>query len=382
MISGSMDHNQPMAPFLTAERAALADSVRAFTANQIAPNLPEWERAGELPRDLHKQAAALGLLGVGYPEDVGGSGGDLGDVCVVTEAVLAGGGSGGVIAGLFTHGIAIPHIIDSGNQDLIEQWVRPVLAGEKIACLAVTEPGGGSDVANLGTRADGSGDSWVLNGSKTFITSGARADVAVVAARIHSTPGAAGVGLFAVPTDQRGFQVTRTLDKLGWHCSDTAEIGLVDARGELITADGFASLARHFATERLSLGVTGYATAARCVDLARDWIMARETFGRPLAARQVVRHMFVEMNRVTEVARSFIRGVADEQITVLDAIYAKKTGVDCAAFVTDRAVQLLGGMGYVSDGEVERHYRDARILGIGGGADEVMADLAARLLGL
>ena len=165
-----------MAPFLTAERAGLADSVRAFTANQIAPNLPEWERAGELPRDLHKQAAALGLLGVGYPEDVGGSGGDLGDVCVVTEAVLAGGGSGGVIAGLFTHGIAIPHIIDSGNQDLIEQWVRPVLAGEKIACLAVTEPGGGSDVANLRTRADGSGDSWVLNGSKTFITSGARAD--------------------------------------------------------------------------------------------------------------------------------------------------------------------------------------------------------------
>lgn len=367
---------------MTAERAALADTVRTFTADRIAPNLSHWELAGELPRDLHQQAAELGLLGIGYPEDMGGSGGDLGDVCVVTEAVLAGGGSGGVIAGLFTHGIAIPHIIDTGDPDLIDQWVRPVLAGRMIACLAVTEPGGGSDVANLRTRADESGDGWVLNGSKTFITSGARADMAVVAARIRNTPGAPGVGLFAVPTDQRGFQVTRRLDKMGWHCSDTAEIGLIDARAQLITAEGFASLARHFATERLSLGVSGYATAARCVDLTRDWITARETFGRPLATRQVVRHTFVEMNRVTEVARSYIRGVAGGDVTVLDAIYAKKTGVDCAAFVTDRAVQLLGGMGYVAEGEVERHYRDARILGIGGGADEVMADLAAKLLGL
>lgn len=189
--------------------------------------------------------------------------------------------------------------------------------------------------------------------------------------------------MFAVATDQPGYEVTSRLEKMGWHCSDTAELGLVDARAELITEEGFASLARHFAVERLSLGVTGYATAARCLDLTRAWITARETFGRPLSTRQVVRHMFVEMNRVTDVARSYIRGIADaDEVTVLDAIFAKKTGVDCAAYVTDRAVQLLGGMGYVGDGEVERHYRDARILGIGGGADEVMADLAARLLGL
>lgn len=368
---------------MTEERAALAATVRDFTAEQIAPNLHQWEREGELPRELHKRAAAIGLLGIGYDESVGGSGGDLGDVCVVTEAVLDGGGSGGVIAGLLTHGIAIPHIIDSGNEDLIDRWVRPVLAGEKIACLGVTEPDGGSDVANLRTRADASGDSWELNGSKTFITSGARADVAVVAARIRNAPGAAGVGLFAVPTDQPGYQVTSRLEKMGWHCSDTAELGLVDARAELITEEGFASLARHFATERLSLGVTGYATAARCVELTREWIRQRETFGRPLSTRQVVRHTFVEMNRRTDVARSYIRSMATAgDVTVLDAIYAKQTGVNCAAYVTDRAVQLLGGMGYVAEGEVERHYRDARILGIGGGADEVMADLAARLLGL
>lgn len=369
-------------PFMTAERLALAQTVRDFTADQIAPNLRDWERAGEIPTALHEHAAELGLLGVGYPEEVGGSGGDLVDVCTVTESVLAGGGSGGIIAGLFTHGIAIPHLIDTGDQDLIDAWVRPVLAGNKIACLAVTEPGGGSDVAHLRTRADEAADGWVLNGSKTFITSGARADVAVVAARVRNAPGAQGVGLFAVPTDQPGFQATRIRDKMGWHCSDTAEIGLVDAHATLVTEQGFASLARHFATERLSLGVTGYATAARCVDLTRDWITQRETFGRPLSGRQVVRHTYVEMNRITDVARSYIRGVASGDITVLDAIYAKKTGVDCAAFVTDRAVQLLGGMGYVGDGEVERHYRDARILGIGGGADEVMADLAARLLGL
>ncbi|MBK6764524.1 MAG: acyl-CoA dehydrogenase family protein [Micrococcales bacterium] len=368
--------------FMTEERAALAQTVRAFTAEHIAPHMDTWEREGELPRELHKQAAGLGLLGVGYPEDVGGSGGDLGDVIVVTESVLSGGGSGGVIAGLFTHGIAIPHIIDSGNPDLIDRWVRPVLAGEKIACLGVTEPGGGSDVANLRTRADESGDGWVLNGSKTFITSGARADVAVVAARVRGESGAAGIGLFAVPTDQQGFHVTSRLEKMGWHCSDTAELGLVDARAELITDQGFASLARHFATERLSLGVTGYATAARCLDLTRAWITERETFGRPLSTRQVVRHTFVDMNRRTDVARSYVHALAEApEVGVLDAIYAKQTGVNCAAFVTDRAVQLLGGMGYAR-GEVERHYRDARILGIGGGADEVMADLAARLLGL
>lgn len=369
--------------FMTPEREALGKTVRAFTEDHIAGNLREWEKSGEIPRSLHKQAAELGLLGIGHDESVGGSGGDVGDVCVVTEAVLAGGGSGGIIAGLFTHGIAIPHIIDSANTDLIDTWVRPVLAGDKIACLAVTEPGGGSDVANLRTRADESGVGWVLNGSKTYITSGARADVAVVAARLGDKPGAAGIGLFAVPTDQPGFQVTGRLEKMGWHCSDTAEIGLVDASATLITADGFASLARHFAVERLTLGVTGYATAARCVDLARQWITARETFGRPLSTRQVIRHTFVEMSRRTEVARSYIRGVAEQDdISVLDAIYAKQTGVNCADYVTDRAVQLLGGMGYVADGEVDRHYRDARILGIGGGADEVMADLAARLLGL
>lgn len=369
--------------FLTEERVALARTVHDFTVQHIVPDLPEWERAGQLPRELHKQAAALGLLGVGYPESVGGSGGELADAYVVTEAILAAGGSGGVIAGLFTHGIAIPHVIDSGNQELIDRWVRPVLAGERIACLGVTEPDGGSDVANLRTRAEESGGAWVLNGSKTFITSGARADVAVVAARLRGTPGAAGVGLFAVPTDQPGYQVTSRLTKMGWHCSDTAELGLVDARGDLITEDGFASLARHFATERLSLGVTGYATSARCVDLTRQWIQQRETFGRPLSTRQVVRHTFVEMTRRTEVARNYIRSVAtNPDATLLDAIYAKQTGVNCASYVTDRAVQLLGGMGYVSEGEVERHYRDARILGIGGGADEVMADLAARLLGL
>lgn len=369
--------------FMTDERTALVETVRDFTTEHIAPNMAEWERDGELPRNLHKQAAALGLLGIGYDESVGGSGGDLRDVCAVTEAVLAGGGSGGVVAGLFTHGIAIPHILDTKDPDLIDRWVRPVLAGEMIACLGVTEPDGGSDVANLRTRAEESGDGWVLNGSKTFITSGARADVAVVAARLHGAPGAAGVGLFAVPTDQPGYRVTSRLTKMGWHCSDTAELGLVDAQGELITAEGFGSLARHFATERLSLGVTGYATASRCVDLTRDWITERETFGRPLSTRQVVRHTFVEMNRRTDVARSYIRSIADsDDVTVLDAIYAKQTGVNCAAFVTDRAVQLLGGMGYMAEGEVERHYRDARILGIGGGADEVMADLAARLLGL
>ncbi len=176
---------------------------------------------------------------------------------------------------------------------------------------------------------------------------------------------------------------------MGWHCSDTAELSFAGVRvpqADLLGAEqGFASLARHFAVERLNIAVMGYATAQRCLDLTLEWVRERETFGRPLASRQVVRHTLVEMHRRTDVARRYARDVAvrlaaGEQVT-LEAVLAKQTGVEAAEYVADRAVQLHGGMGYMRECEVERHYRDVRILGIGGGATEVMTDLAARLMG-
>lgn len=395
------------------ERQALAALVSEFTSAQIVPNLRDWETAGEIPRSLQRAAGELGLLGLTYPDWVGGSGGDLRDVVVMTESVLAAGGSGGLIAGLFTHGISIPHVFDAavrrraagddaGAGVLIDEVVRPTLAGEAMTALGVTEPDGGSDVASLRTVAEPIGDdAWRINGSKAYITSGARADFVVVAARAFGE-GAAGVALFAVPTDSPGFSVVRRMAKMGWHCSDTAELSLVDVEvpaTHLLTSGpglGFASLARHFAVERVSLAVTAYATAQRCLDLTVAWVRQRETFGRPLVDRQVVRHRLVEMHRLTDTARQYTRALVADLVAedgapqaealpdtslMLRAVLAKNTAVAaCDAVVAD-AVQLHGGYGFLQDAEVERHYRDAKVLGIGGGATEVMTDLAARLLG-
>jgi acyl-CoA dehydrogenase len=361
--------------FDTPERRELRASVRRFVEREIRPHLAEWERAGELPRELHRRTAQVGLLGIGFPEAVGGCGGDLLDTVVLTEELIQAGGSSGLVAGLLTHGIALPHIVDAGEPDLIDRFARPTLAGEMIGALAVTEPDGGSDVAAIRTTAVRDGDHYVVNGSKTFITSGARAD---------------GIGLLVVERGTPGFTVTRRLEKMGWHCSDTAELSYVDARvpaSNVVGPEhgGFAALMRQFQVERISLAVQAYATAARCLDLTAEWVRARETFGRPLVTRQVVRHRLVEMAQRLDLTRTYTRDVAARvaagEDCVAEVCLAKNAAVDACAFVVDAAVQLHGGAGYLRDTEVERHYRDARILGIGGGANEVLTELAARRMG-
>jgi acyl-CoA dehydrogenase len=371
------------------ERVALRDAARQFTRREVAPYLQDWEDAGEVPRDLHRVAAKQGLLGISFPAEVGGEGGDLLDSIALMEGMFEEGASSGLVAALFTSGIALPHLAASGNRDLIDRFVRPTLAGELIGSLAVTEPGGGSDVAGLRTTARRNGDDYVVNGSKTFITSGVRADFVTTAVRTGG-PGHAGISLLVVENGTPGFTVVRSLAKMGWHCSDTAELGYADVRvpvanlvGEEHT--GFAQIADHFVVERLALAVHGYGIAARSLALTAAYCRERETFGQPLVANQVVRHRLVEMRRRVEVARTYVheiarRHVAGEEI-VAEACLAKQTAVECAAYVCDQAVQLHGGAGYLHGSEVERHHRDARILPIGGGATEVLTDLAARLLG-
>lgn len=385
--------------FSTDERRALSELVADFTRKEIVPHLADWERGGDLPRSLHRAAAAAGLLGLGFPEEYGGSGGNAIDVVVLTEAMIGAGASGGLMAGLFTHGIALPHVVDAagaresagdreGAAYLVDNYIRPVLAGDKIAALGVTEPDGGSDVARLHTKGMRTDSGVVVDGTKTFITSGARADFVVTAVRTGGQ-GAGGLSLVIVDAAAPGFSVGRRLEKMGWLCSDTAELSYaavaVPAANILGDESGFLSLATHFAVERLNIAVTAYATAQRCLDLTVAWTKERETFGRPLASRQVVRHTLVEMHRRIDVARTYTRSVALRHAAgedvILEAVLAKQTAVEAAEFVADRAVQLHGGMGYMRECEVERHYRDVRILGIGGGATEVMADLAASLLG-
>jgi len=377
-----------------AERAnqeiQLRDLVRRFVEAEVVPHLSDWERAGEVPRELHKKAAELGLLGIGFPESAGGSGGDLLDSIVVTEELIQAGGSSGLVAALFTHGIALPHLVAAGDKAQIERWVKPTLGGTMIGALAVTEPDAGSDVAAIRTRAVRDGDAFTVNGSKTYITSGGRADFVTVAVRTGE-PGYGGISLLVIEKRTPGFTVTRRLEKMGWHCSDTAELSFVDARvpvANLVGAEnaGFAQIMRQFQVERVTMAVEAYATAQRCLDLTLRWVRARETFGRALVQRQVVRHKLVEMARQIDVARVYVRDVArrinDGEECVAQVCFAKNTAVAACDAVVDEAVQLHGGFGYLRDAEVERHYRDARILGIGGGTTEIMTELAAKRMGL
>ena len=371
------------------EREALRATAAGFTRREVVPHLQDWEDAGEIPRSLHRAAGDLGLIGVAFPEAVGGSGGDLLDSVAMQEAMFEAGASSGLMAALFTSGIALPHLAASGDADLVDRFVRPTLAGERIGSLAITEPGGGSDVARITTRAVRDGDSYVVDGAKTVITSGVRADFVTTAVRTGG-PGHGGISLLVVEKGTPGFTVDRSLRKMGWHCSDTAELSFVDCRvpaANLVGEEGtgFGQIADQFVVERIALAVHGYGIASRSLDLATAYCKERSTFGRPLAANQSVQHTLVEMRRQVEVARTYTRHVAARhvagELVVAEACLAKQTAVDCAAYVCDRAVQLFGGTGYMHGTEVERHYRDARILPIGGGADEVLRDLTAKLMG-
>ncbi|MFG1774897.1 acyl-CoA dehydrogenase family protein [Micromonospora sp. NPDC049051] len=374
----------------TPERRQLRELTRAFVTREVLPHLSDWERAGELPRELHATAAKLGLLGIGFPEAVGGSGGDLLDSIIVTEEIIRSGGSSGLIAALFTHGIALPHIVASGDGELIDRYVRPTLAGTMIGALAITEPDGGSDVASLRTHARRDGDHYVVNGSKTYITSGVRADF-VTTAVCTLPPGTGALTLLVIDKDTPGFTVGRRLEKLGWHCSDTAELSFVDVRVPVANRVGaedtaFLAIMQNFAAERLSLATQAYATAQRCVELTVRWCRDRSTFGRPLASRQLIRHRLAEMHTRTEAARAYVHEVAARvaagEPVVTEVAMAKNVAVAACAEVVDQALQLHGGFGYLRDAEVERHYRDARILGIGGGTTEIMNEIIAKGMGL
>ncbi|MQA60050.1 MAG: acyl-CoA dehydrogenase [Actinophytocola sp.] len=386
---GGSPVSSALTPFDTPERKALRETVRRFVREEILPHQDEWERTGELPRELHRKAGAIGLLGLSFPEEQGGGGGDVIDSLVLAEEMGYSGASGGVQASLFTHGIALPHISTAGEAAHIDRWVRPTLAGELIGSLAITEPDGGSDVAGIRATAKRDGDDYIVNGAKTFITSGCRADFVTTAVRTGD-PGAHGISLLVVERDTPGFTVSRKLDKMGWLASDTAELSFVDCRapaanlvGEENT--GFIQIAQNFVTERLSLAVQAYSAAQRCLDLTVEWCRNRETFGRPLISRQLVQHKLAEMARKTDVARVYTRDLAARYVAgenvLVEVTFAKNTAVEAGEWVANEAVQLHGGIGYMRESEVERQYRDMRILGIGGGTNEIMTGLAAKLLG-
>ncbi|MFD4459266.1 acyl-CoA dehydrogenase family protein [Nocardia sp. NPDC058480] len=376
-------------PFETPERRALRDSARGFAEREIAPCLEQWERDGFVPGEVAEKAAAAGLLGVGYAEELGGEGGDLVDAMVLAEGLVAGGASTGALAALLTHNVSLPHLVKVGTPDQVTRFVKPALAGEKCGSLGVTEADVGSDLAATRTTARRDGADYLVNGAKMFITSGARADFVTTLVRTGG-PGPKGLSILVIESGTPGFTVSRTLDKMGWLCSDTAELVFADCRVPVANlvgreGDGFALLMHQLGSERLMLAIQACAIAQRSLDLTVTQVRNRSTFGRTLISRQVVQHQLVEMHQRIEVARTYARAIAaryaeGEQL-VAQTCMAKIAAAETCSFVVDQAAQLHGSTGFMRETEIERHYRDARVFRIGGGASEPLTDWAAKILG-
>ncbi|MDO6822495.1 acyl-CoA dehydrogenase family protein [Marinobacter sp. 1_MG-2023] len=372
----------------THEQARL--SARKFINTHVLPHIDEWEEAGEFPREIFRMAGDAGLLAIGFPEALGGVGaGDVFLKVAVSEELMRS-TSGGFVASLGSLDIGLPPVAKWAKKEVREQIVPQVLSGEKISALAITEPGGGSDVASLKTRAVKDGDHFVVNGSKTFITSGTRADHYTVAVRTGGE-GHGGISLLLIDRDMPGFSNGKKLRKMGWWASDTAELFFEDCRvpaDRLIGAEnaGFIAIMSNFLSERLMLSVMAYMTAQLAYETAMDYAKTRKAFGRNIAGFQVTRHKLVDMATQIDVAREYTyRCAALMQAgknPITQVAMAKNFSVEICEKVTREAVQIFGGMGYMRESVVDRLYRDAKILSIGGGTTEIMKELIAKQIKL
>jgi acyl-CoA dehydrogenase len=373
----------------TAEHAQLREQIRRFAQKEIAPFASAWEEAEEFPVELYRKAAGAGLLGISYPEAYGGSGGDLSHALAAAEEMVLTGKSVGVTVGLGSHGIALPPILRCGSEAQRQRFIPPVVRGEKIAALAITEPGGGSDVASLTTRAVRDGDHYIVTGTKMFITSGCRADLVTTAVRTGG-PGHGGVSLIVIEKGTPGFTVSKKLAKTGWWASDTAELSFDGCRVpvENLIGDentGFVPIMLNFASERLFLAGQCVAIAELAYRESITYAQQRRAFGKALTGFQVLRHKLADMASRIAAARALTNEVVqrylkDEQVTGLAAM-AKNTATDMCSFVCDQAVQIHGGYGYMREYVVERLFRDARLYPLGGGTREIMNEIICKTEG-
>ncbi len=370
---------------LPEDLALVRETCLRFAREQIEPHVVEWEEAEQFPRDLYRRAAEAGILGAGFPTEYGGSGDDPLAPLVAAEALISA-GSTGVVAGLQSCGIALPAIVRLGTDEQKARFVPPVLAGERIAALAITEPGTGSDVAAIRTKAVRDGEGYRIDGSKLFITSGVRADQVTVLARTGDDPHG-GLTFFVVERGMPGFVASRALHKTGWRASDTAELMFdgvrVPAENRIgPEGSGFVALMQSFVGERLALAFYGHATAEVALRDAIAYAKERTAFGRPVAKFQVSKHKLARMATQVAASRTLNYAVADKvrrgEAPVAEVAMAKNFAAEVAMAVTYEAVQLHGGMGYMRETRVERLSRDARLLPIGGGTTEVMNELIGK----
>lgn len=390
----------PAAAELRADRAALEATAERFARSEIAPHVTEWDAAGEFPRSLYRRAGELGLLGLGYPEAYGGTPAPHALRLALWLALSRYGASGGVLASLLSHNIGLPPVLALASEAVRREVVPGVLAGERIAALAITEPGGGSDVARLATTARRDGEDYVVNGEKVFITSGMRADWITLAVRTGGADGsppspaggakgAGGISLLLVPGSSPGLSRTR-LEKMGWWCSDTAHLRFHDLRvparyllGE--EGEGFRAIMANFNSERLGIAAAALGFAQACYDEALAWARQRQAFGSALVGHQAVRHKLVDMQMRIQSTAAWLEALAARADAgdlgadwIAQVCVLKNHATQSLQFCADQAVQILGGMGYMRGTASERIYREVKVMMIGGGAEDILKDLAAR----
>ncbi len=372
------------------EHDVFRQTIHEYIINELAPHADEWEEAGEVPREVFMRMGDLGYLGMRYPEEYGG-GDDILSEAVFHEE-LANCRSGGVGADLGAHmAIAMPHILTYGTEEQKQKYLIPGIKGEWIGCLAITEPDAGSDVAGIKTRAVRDGDDWVINGSKTFITNGARCDFMVLAAKTDPGKGHSGISMFVVDTSTPGFEVTRKLDKLGWRASSTAEMAFTDMRvpGDALLGEenkGFFQIMGMFVWERMTLALGSVGGAQVCMEAALSYAKQRQAFGKPISKFQVIAHYFADMATKIEAGRQLtyyvLKLYLEGKNPIKEVSMAKLFCGRMACEVVDTCLQIYGGYGYMEEYDVARAYRDIRLMPIGGGTDEVMKEIISRMMGV
>jgi acyl-CoA dehydrogenase len=375
-------------PFFTPEHELFRDQIRRFVSEEVRPNADAWEAAGKIPRSVFRRMGALGFLGARYEEQHGGAAMDVFASVVLGEELGRAGLSGFAASTLVHTDMASPHLARYGTAEQKARYLPGVISGETVTAIAVTEPGAGSDVAGLTTRAEPSGNGWVLNGAKLYITNGVLADLYFVAARTDpDAKPSRGLSMFIVEKGTPGFRVARKLDKLGWLCSDTAELEIADCH---LPADallgqegrGFYQIMDNFQNERLAMGAITIGEAERAIEITLEHVRARRAFGAPLWDRQAVRHKLARCTMLVEAAMGLVYSTAWKESQGIDCVReVSAVKVYCAEMVQEIAatcLQLHGGSGFMRGMEIERIFRDVRIHSIGAGASEVMLEEIAK----
>lgn len=367
----------------------LRETIEQFCDKELAPHAEEWEET-TFPDSVFKRMGELGFLGLTMPEEYGGQGGDY-ITSVVRAEAMAHSNSGGLNMGIAVQtDMTMPPILKFGSEEIKQKYLTPAIKGEKILCLGITEPDAGSDVAAIKTRAVRDGDDYVINGSKVFITNGIRADAIVLVTKTDDSTGYDGFSLFVVDTDTPGFSVSRKLEKLGMHASDTAELAFTDMRvpaGNMLGEEGkgFYNIMWELQGERLVAACGAVSGAQRTLEKTMEYARERQAFGRPIGKFQSIRHKIAAMSTKIEAARQFnyyVAWLVDRgEYPVREISQAKLFATQIACEVVDDCLQIHGGWGYMKEYGIERVWRDMRLNRIGAGTDEVMLDVIGRSYG-